>query len=113
MSKMIFEKQKLKDKSQYRAISWLSKLGKFIGYLSLALAILSFVTPMIAMNYISNQIKSGEWGADFIPKNVTKKAEEIPIIKNLNTDDDDYWRNYFEEDGEEVNSWFEWVDTRK
>jgi hypothetical protein len=67
MSMTLHEKVKLKEKSQYRAISWLSKAGKCMGYFALAITIVSIVTPMIAMNYISNQIKSGEWGADFIP----------------------------------------------
>ncbi len=52
LSKTLNEKQKLKDKSQYRAISWLSKAGKCMAYFALAITIISIVTPMIAMNYI-------------------------------------------------------------
>ena len=52
-SKMINEKQKAKDKQQYRAISWLSKLGKWVAYLTVALTVFSLVAPAIAMNYIS------------------------------------------------------------
>lgn len=79
MSKVVDAKRKLKESQQYRAISWLSKLGKWVAYLALAIVVLTMAAPMIAMNYISTQIKSGEWGADFKPKTTVEEVLETSV----------------------------------
>ena len=53
MSKKVFEKRKIQESKQYRAISWLSKLAKAAAYLAMASAVLTVAGPMLAMNYIS------------------------------------------------------------
>ena len=74
MAKKIHEKRKLQESQQYRAISWAKVLAKWAFYLGLAVMAFTFVGPMVAMNYISSQIKSGEWGADFKPKSSVEEA---------------------------------------
>ena len=52
----------------------------------------TFIGPMVAMNYISSQIKSGEWGADFKPKTTVEEAV-VKESKKQEIDDATEWRN--------------------
>jgi hypothetical protein len=54
MSRKIDQKEKQKEKQQNRAISWLSKIGKWLGYSAVAFAVLSIAGPLVAINYISS-----------------------------------------------------------
>lgn len=65
----------------------------------------TFIGPMVAMNYISSQIKSGEWGADFKPKTTVEEAV-VKESKKQEIDDATEWRNYFDgADEPDVDSW--------
>lgn len=113
MSKKVHEKNKVKESKQYRAVSWLKVLSKWAMYLVFAAVVLSIAGPMIAMNYISNQIKSGEWGADFQPKPKVQEADSVnPTVNKADTGDEVKWRNYFDDVEEESNleSWFNLLD---
>ena len=113
MSKQVWEKEKIKEKKQYRAISWLTKGGKCMGYLALATFLFTIIAPAVAMNYIQTQIKTGEWGADFVPKNVTTTVEAPIEKKEKPKIDFEKWRNYFEDEEEhteEHHSWFDWIE---
>ena len=110
MAKKIHEKKKLQESQQYRAISWAKVLAKWSFYLGLAVLVFTMVGPMVAMNYISSQIKSGEWGADFKPKTSVEEAI-IKEAKKQEIEDETEWRNYFDGDEEpEVDSWFDLLE---
>jgi hypothetical protein len=110
LAKKLHEKSKLQESQQYRAISWAKVLAKWAFYLGLAVMAFTFIGPMVAMNYISSQIKSGEWGADFKPKTSVEEAI-VKDVKKQEIYDEVEWRNYFEGDKEpELDSWFDYLE---
>ena len=63
--KKVHEREKEKAARKGRAMTFFGKCGRVIVWLVVILAILSMIGPMIVMNYIRSQVKTGEWGQDF------------------------------------------------
>ena len=77
----------------------ISKLWTIVGYLVVILGVLSLILPSMAMNYIKNQVKTGEWGGDFKAEdyinkyNYTAPVEEKDDDEDFGDDADGSWKS--------------------